>query len=457
MQAAKHPASYRDPAGFVFTYNGTVYRQVQETYAPHYRRLHESGLHKVLSDKGLMLPFEEVTGIPTPVAGAMQTLLPQQLHFISHPYEWCFGMWQDAALATLDIMELALDHGMILKDASAFNLQWHQGKMMLIDHLSFEIYEAGKPWKAYRQFCEHFLAPLALMHYFKLPLQGMTLASPEGIPVDTASKMLPFKSRWHLHTYLHIHLQAKMKKRVTEPGAETHLSLPKLRQLLQSLRAAIKHYKFDSPTGVWSGYYDEAAERAAYLPEKEAIIGKWLENLPVKTVTDLGANEGRFSLLAAKTGADVVSVDGDHYSVNRLYHRLKSESVNNVHPLVMNLAHPSPAIGVNNEERAGFFERRQADLVLALALIHHLCIGSNISFEQVAHMFRSCGDHLIIEFVPKSDEKVGMLLQSKDDIYQWYTPEQFEKVFTSSYEVLKKELVGNSGRVLYLMKPKHDA
>src|SRR5215216_8021058 len=162
-------ASFRDPCGFLFSRDGVLYRQVNRKYEQEYVRLIESGLYAKLVKAGLLIPHVEVDQ-PTiefdlvPQGGAgFKVIQPERVPFISYPYEWSFGQLKDAALATLSIQRSALRAGMSLKDASAYNIQFVRGKPTLIDTLSFELYKEGQPWVAYRQFCQHFLATLALM------------------------------------------------------------------------------------------------------------------------------------------------------------------------------------------------------------------------------------------------------------------------------------------------------
>jgi hypothetical protein len=155
------PASFRDPSGFVFTRDGKLYRQINPRYYKQYRHLINSGLYDELVKERLMIPFKEVA-----LDGAPENAIiiqPKRVPFVSYPYEWCFGQYKDAAAATLKIHLAALRYGMILKDASAYNIQFLNGYAALIDSLSFEFYDEGKPWVAYGQFCRHFAAPLALM------------------------------------------------------------------------------------------------------------------------------------------------------------------------------------------------------------------------------------------------------------------------------------------------------
>jgi hypothetical protein len=450
-----HPSSYRDPSGFVFRHEGILYRQVNQSYKKDFDLFMQSGLYERLTSERLLIPHEEVDQNFSAADNYYKTLLPQQLPFISYAYEWSFDMLKDAALLTLQLAKEGIGYGMILKDATPFNVQFVNGKPIFIDTLSFEQYDATKPWIAYRQFCECFYAPLALMHYLQFPLQQLILSYPEGIPLSLAAKLLPWKSRLNLHVNLHIHLQAKYatKKDVQQKEKAIHLSKQKLLNILNSLENSILSFHLNKPTGVWSGYYHEAKQREDYVSEKKKIIEQWVSNLSLKSAIDVGANEGEFSQLLADKNIFTIGADGDHYSINNLYQRIKAEHISNIHPLIIDFSNPTPSIGVNNKERSSLSERLQVDLVMALAVIHHLCIGKNIPFTSAIEMFLGLGKHLIIEFVPKQDEKVQTMLRQKKDIYDWYTEENFIKTFSAHYNIVERKEVGTSGRKLFLMQP----
>jgi hypothetical protein len=452
----RHPSSYRDPAGFLFYSKGRLFRQVNQSYRPHYEHLIESGLYQHLVDQQLLIPHEEVRENIRGEGDWFLTLKPEMLQWISYPYEWCFDQWKDAALATLAIAQEALNYGMVLKDASAYNVQWHKGKMMFIDSLSFEVWNEREPWIAYRQFCEHFLAPLVLMHYRQLPLQELFVSYPDGIPLNIAAALLPWRSRFHLHTYLHLHLHSKVSAMQQGNGqGKTAFSAAKMRNLLSSLQTAISNFKFSGKTGVWSGYYEEAAQRDDYLLLKRECIAAWLDRYSFQTAWDAGANEGNFSRLLAERNIHTVSTDFDHYAINRLYNAAKADGLINILPLLLDLSKPSPAIGLNNRERSAFFSRFHVNLVMALALVHHLAIGKNIPFDEIAEMFSRCGKFLLIEFVPPTDEKVKQLLSQKKRSFDQYTEGHFQDAFAQKFVVLERKEIGNTGRILYLMK-KHD-
>lgn len=454
-----HPSSYRDPSGFIFSQSGVLYRQVNKVFAPHFDYFISSGCYQKLVDKHLLIPHKQLNENLTGDTEWHTTLQPETIPFLSWPYEWSFDMLKDAALLTLTVLKESLSHGMILKDASAYNIQWYNGRLIFIDTLSFEKYNEKEPWVAYRQFCEHFLAPLLLMHYRKQPLQPMMLAWPDGIPLQIVSSLLPVRSKFSLHTYLHIHLNARMGAKAGSSSKKpVRFTKQKLLNLVASLEMLVKKLRLQGNKSTWSEYYTEAATRDNYLDEKKKIIREWLGAMSeIKTAADLGANDGVFSQLLAERNIFTIAADFDPYCINNLYLSVFKSREKNILPLVADIANPTPAIGVNNEERSALTERLHADLALALALIHHLAIGKNIPFDKIAFFFnRVCRKNLVIEFVPKGDEKVQLMLSAKKDIYTGYTEEAFEQAFKKYFQVSKRQPVGNSGRVLYLLT-KHES
>jgi hypothetical protein len=450
----QHPSSYRDPSGYIFWHDGVLYRQVNLSYKEHFDQLLQSGCYELLTSKQLLIKHEPVSNNLTGDNDYYTTLRPQLIPFISYPSEWCFDMLKEAALLTLKIAREAMGFNMILKDASPFNVQWLNGKPIFIDSLSLEKFNE-KPWIAYRQFCECFLAPLLLMHYNKKQMPGLQLAWPEGIPLDIISSLLPGRSRFSLYTYLHIHLHAKYSlKKGTPNQAIKPFSKQKLLNLISSLESLVSKLNVPAQDSTWTAYYDEASQRNDYLTQKKTIISQWQQALDIENVVDLGANEGEFSRLFAQQNKQVISADFDPYCINTLYNQEKKEGKTNITPLVIDLSYPTPATGVNNNERISFIDRVNADLVLALALIHHLSIGKNIPLDMVADLFQRLGKKLIIEFVPKEDEKVQLMLERKEDIYRDYDEPAFEKAFMRYYSIIDRKPIPGSGRILYLMQKK---
>ena len=455
-QVSTHPSSYRDPSGFMFEKEGVLYRQVNTVFKEDFDLFINSGCYEKLVGKELLIPHktiqENLTGSPEWYC----TLLPEKVNFISYAYEWSPEMLRDAALLTLQLAKEAISDGLILKDATPYNIQWHNGKLIFIDTLSFEKYNKTEPWIAYRQFCECFLGPLLLMHYSKTPLQQLQLAYPEGIPITIIKKLLPAKSRLSLYTYLHIHLHAQVaNKKNDNAPARIAFSKQKLLNVINSLESLIKKLKLPKQESVWSEYYNEAAKRNNYLEQKKKIVANWVTELSgIKSAIDLGANEGEFSQLTADKNIDTIAADSDPWCVNNLYKKIKSSGIKNTQPLIIDLSNPSPSIGVNNKERNSFLWRCNADLVLALALIHHLVIGKNIPFEKTAQLFEQTGANLIIEFIPKQDDKIQLMLKTKKDIYTQYNEENFISAYEKYFAVIDRKEINGTTRVLFLMKRK---
>lgn len=451
-------ASFRDKSGFMFEENGVFYRQVHHSYKQHYSALMTSGLYEALTKKGWLLEHKELSEIKNSslaLDDAYKILCPKQLSFISYPYSWSFGMLKDAALLTLKIQKLALVHGMILKDASAYNVQFVGSSPVFIDTLSFEIYTEGEAWIAYGQFCRHFLATLALMAYKNVSLNKLLIAHLDGIPLPLASKLLPWKTYFNIHLALHIHLHARTQVRLQDKKIEkSHKSLSKnaLLQLVQSLESAIKKLKWHSKATEWHDYYDKSVEKVYFEHKKDLVTAFLEETAPITgRVLDLGANDGTFSQLAAKVAKDVLSFDIDPACVEQNYIKLKSEKETRITPLIVDVTNPDPAIGWQNQERTSLWKRTKAQTTLALALIHHLSISNNIPLSMIAKWLSDISTHLIIEFVPKTDEKIQILLQNRVDIFEDYTIDNFINQFERYFIIKKQVIITPTERILFLM------
>ena len=459
-QSEKEFASFRDPSGFLFYQDDVLYRQVNQAYRPHYDRLMESGLYQALIEQGLMVAHEAVEGISSPQPDlAYKVIRPEMVRFISYPYEWCFHELRSAALTTLRLARLALEHGMILKDASAYNLQFVDGSWKLIDTLSFEIYEEGEPWVAYKQFCQHFLAPLALMAFKDLRLNLMSRLFIDGIPLDVASKLLPFRTKLNLGLLTHIHLHARTQakyagKEVKQEEVKGQISEKSLIGLLDSLRNTVKGLGVRVSGTEWADYYDATNYSETAFEEKKALISRFVDQIQPVEVWDLGANNGEFSRIASDRGIFTVAFDIDPNAISKAYIQTRKDRETNLLPLVMDLTNPSPGLGWAHKERQSLIDRGPVSMAFALALVHHLAISNNVPLPKLAQFFSEVCEHLVIEFVPKSDSQVKRLLTSRLDIFDDYTEAGFEAAFKTQFEILQKAPVPESERTLYLMKVK---
>jgi ribosomal protein L11 methylase PrmA len=471
MTWTRDRGSFRDPSGFVFVQGGIAYRQVNDAFSDPYRALMGSGLYEELSRSRLLVPHEEVALRLPDAPAAFAVLRPEQVPFISYPYEWCFSQLKAAALLTLEIQRRALGRGLVLRDASAYNIQFIGPRPIFIDTLSFGPYVEGQPWSAYRQFCQHFLAPLALISYVDPSLSELLRLHIDGVPLSLATSMLPLKTKLKPGLLMHLHLHGRSEAKTSgapredavepanggphRPPGSPAMGRTAMLGLIDSLDRAVRQLSIPQAKTLWSTYathlnYSESAQQS----KRELVarlIGDARASGRVDTVWDLGANTGAFSEIAARTGARVISFDVDHAVVEQHYNESIANGRDRVLPLVQNLANPSPAVGWNHAERRSLADRGPADLALALALVHHLAIGCNVPLPAVAEFFSRICRSLIIEFVPRHDSQVRRMLSLREDVFGDYTQEQFERAFGTHFRIAAAVPVDGTVRTMYLM------
>lgn len=451
----RDPGSFRDPSGFVFWHEDVLYRQINRSYQKHYETLMQSGLYEALVREQLLLPHAEIAAVPGQTADAYAIIQPEPISFISFPYEWSFSQLKEAALLTLAIQKLAMQHGMSLKDCSAYNIQFFEGRPVLIDTLSFERYREGQPWSAYRQFCQHFLAPLALMALTDPRLNQLLRIHVDGLPLDLASRLLPLRSRFSLGTLLHLHLHARSQARYADRAVKaSSRRMPRvsLQGLVDSLESVVTGLSWKLPRTEWGDYYENTNYSSAAFAHKSAAVGEFLDDFAPATVWDLGANDGTFSRIATGKGAFTVSFDLDQVAVEKNYRRARDAGERRLLPLLLDLSNPSPALGWAHTERQSLAERGPADVALALGLVHHLAIGNNLPLAAVAAFFRRLANALIVEFVPKSDSQTRRLLRNREDVFPGYDQQGFEAAFRGHFRIESAVRITDSERTLYAMR-----
>jgi hypothetical protein len=464
--AAREPGSYRDPRGFVFRRDGVLYRQINDSFADDWAAFESSGLHQALVREGLMVADQPAPIDLAPEPGAVAVIQPDEIAFISHPFEWSFSQLKDAALLTLRAQAVAGEHGMTLRDASAYNVQFRDGKPLLIDTLSFERAAPDQPWKPYGQFCENFLAPLALMAQRDGRLGELLRTWINGVPLDLASELLPRGTRYFspgLAAHIHLHARAQRQHAgdtgpdgapSTAPRSVT-MSEGRRLALLDHLKRTVEGLHLPAHGTVWADYADQTSYSEAGTASKEAIVRSMLEAVKADGGTrawDVGANTGRYSAIAAELGFWVLALDIDWAAVERHYLALKASGETRILPLLGDIAEPSPAIGWENTERASLIDRANADVLLALALVHHLAIGRNVPLPMISHLMARLSPHLIVEWIPKDDPMVKRLLAAREDIFADYSPAGFRAAFEREFEIVEERPITDSGRVLFRMR-----
>ncbi len=468
MTSAEHtaglvdPASFRDPAGYVFRRDGVLYRAIQPMAAADWAAFADSGLAAELTGRGLLVDHEPAAVELAPRPGAALVIRPRELTLISYPYEWAFSQLRAAALLTLEVQRRALTRGMWLRDASAYNVQFDAGRPILIDSLSFETADLTAPWPAYRQFCKHFLAPLALMAHRDVRCGLMLRDFIDGLPLDLAAGLLPGRTRLGgLLPHLHLHAAADRLPQQgqisgaadqrAEPARARAMTMTRHEALLDSLRRTVEGLKleFDSH---WLSYGHQTSYSPAGMASKREIVERMLAAAGGTVIWDLGANVGTYSDLAAGPGRQVIAFDQDAAVVELLWRNLTAEQRTGILPLVMDLANPSPALGWAHTERRSLFQRGPADVIMALALVHHLAIGNNVPLPHIAELLAGAGRKVVVEFVPKEDPMTQQLLAARRDVFADYTLDAFRAALNEQFTVSEEAPVADSLRSLFLLE-----
>ncbi|MCW5520704.1 class I SAM-dependent methyltransferase [Aureitalea sp. L0-47] len=454
----RHEASFRDPSGYIIHDGEVLRRVINPIYFDQYNALKEKGVFAALQKKGLLIDHEE-----TSVTDSEIVITPSPIPFITNPYEWCFEQYKHAALLTLQIQKYALSKGFVLKDASAYNVTFHNGKPVFIDTLSFDFYEEGTPWRAFKQFIMHFFGPLVLAKYHGTEILKMMQTHIDGIPVQLISSLLPAKTRFSSTLYTNIHLLAKLESKHSDDyKAETkiaRLSKKSQNNILENLFGYIKKLSINEATE-WGDYYDKTNYESESFQAKKALISGWVKPLKPQRLIDVGGNDGTFARTVIKDVPHVIVTDIDSNAVEQNYRRARDKQELNMLTFVSDVLQPAPGIGFNNTERNSLVERLidyDPDVTMALALIHHLTLSGNVPFEKSAGFFAKFSINLIIEFPKREDSWVESLLVRKREFinhFDFYNEGEFEKGFSKYFEIVQKEQIAGTQRVLYLLKRK---
>ena len=385
--------------------------------------------------------------------------------FVSYPYEWTFGMLQDAALLHLDLLSAALHEDFTLKDGTAYNVQWVGRRPLFIDVASFERLTPGQPWAGYRQFCQTFLYPLFLQAYKGVAFHPWLRGCLDGITPEQCANLMSLRDVVRpgvlKDVILHAWLEGSARVRASDlrqdlPRAGFHKSL--IQGNAARLARIIRRLEWSPPASPWSGYAGCNTYSAGDARRKADFVRAAFASRPVGLVWDLGCNTGEYSRIAAEHAKCVVAMDADHLAVERLYQSLRGQPAapgrQVILPLVSNFADPSPNLGWRLQERKSLAERGRPELTLCLALLHHLVIGAGIPMRELLQWLAALGTCLVIEFVGKDDAMVQQLLRNKRDNYADYDPELFDRWLNELFDVVRSERLESGTRTLYYAVPR---
>jgi hypothetical protein len=456
--AEPDPGSFRDPSSRVYLSDEAVWRGLDAEALADFQAFAATPFLQAALDAGQVVGTRLVDERPEGMDSWAGVLRHDRIPVISYPYEWSFEMLRDAARLQLDLVSQALDVGLTTKDASAYNVQFVGSQPRFIDIGSFERLREGETWFGYRQFHMHFLLPLMLQAYRGITFQPLLRADVEGVnPVD-ARRMMSF---WDIlsprrkGTLLHVSLQARAEAASSERDVKAELKGAGMKKevlvaQIRNLRKLVDKVRLRRADTEWADYGERGHYTDADLKAKEAFVSSVAEVVKPSLAWDLGANDGHFSRLVADHGAYVVAADGDHVAIDRLYRALRDAGDARILPLVLDLADPSPNRGWRGRERLAFSERSRPQLVLALALIHHLVISRNVPMQEFVDFLADAGADVVVEFPTPDDPMVqGLLRNKREGLHDDYTSEAFEVALARRFDIQRREALPSGTRTCY--------
>lgn len=457
----RDPGSFRDPSNLVFHADGRVLRGLRGDAVDDWHALAAAPFFQSLQQQGKLCrtwPVQRDSTLSADAQGWPVVLEHERVPFVSYPYEWCFSMLRDAAMLHLEVLLAALDDGMTTKDGSAYNVQWRGAAPTFIDIGSFESVRAGEPWAGYRQFCQTMLYPLMLQAHCGLSFQPWMRAQVDGIEAVQIRHLFNGARRLKAGVFKHIHLHEALQARYTRSTTESvradlrsaGFSAELVVAAVRGLQRLVRRLEWTPPRSHWTEYQGSCTYSAGDRQTKAAFVAEALAHRRPDLTLDLGANDGTYSRLAARHAQYVVAVEFDEAVVECLYRELRAEGERRVLPLVMDLANPSPGIGWRGKERAAFTDRARADLVLALALVHHLAIGRNVPLAEVIDFLAGAGRSVVVEFIDPTDPMASHLLANKPQgMFPDYRRDEFERLLAERMTIVRRQELPSGTRAMY--------
>jgi SAM-dependent methyltransferase len=385
----------------------------------------------------------------------------ERIPVVSYPYEWTFGMLRDAALLQLELLLGALDEGLTLKDATPYNVQWRGAHPVFVDIGSFERLREGEPWAGYRQFCMLYLYPLMLQAWKGVPFQPWLRGSLDGIEPQAVRSLLSVRDRFRRGVLGHVVLHSRFERRYGDRRRDVKRELSSagfhtglIRANVEGLRRLVRRLTWEPGRTEWSGYGEDNPYSDADAHAKEAFVRAATGGRRWPLAWDLGCNDGRYTRVAAESCDYFVAVDADAAVVELLYRALRDEGSRSILPLTVNVADPSPNLGWRGLERLALEGRGRPDLVLCLALVHHVAIAGNVPLSSFLEWLAGLETVLVIEFPTRDDPMVQRLLAAKGPAANPdYDTDSFERALARHWRVERRETLPSGTRILYRAVP----
>ena len=451
-----HPSSGSDWNGRVFEWNHDIYRAIGPCYVDVLAKLLHEGVLPKLTEQGLLIQTE-VT--PLHLDGYPMVVKHRRLPFVSYAAEWSATMMKDVALLLIDLERELVPFGLSNHDVNPWNVLFDWTKPIFVDLGALmpletdTIWPATKRnafWPAHDQFCQLILYPLYLMSWGHARIARSLLNDYKGVLKAEFLKLSPhapcrhqtalpqlgrsvarrvaqMAQRYLPQTVRSVVKTRLLRERIAAPGPKPDIA-SRLR-FLDRCRQEVESIKLEPSDRYWSDYYN--AFHGGQVPPfnetpewtvKNHNVFKILRALGPQTILDMGSNTGWYSQLAATNGNQVVAFDTDETCVDQLYYRARTNNLA-VLPLVMDFRSPSPGAGPCNNWLLPATERLQCDMVLALAVVHHLVSKRYLTFGQIAQTLSMFAKRrVLVEFMPPEDQYVR---DWRTREFDWYTTDNF--------------------------------
>jgi hypothetical protein len=465
VPTAADPGSFRDPDSRVVEREGRVLRALSPQGLEDFERLERTAFFARATEEGRLVRTSRSQDEPIDdgllTGGVAAVLEHERVPFLSYPYEWPFGMLKDAALLELRLMLDALEEGMILKDASPYNVQWRGSRPVFIDVGSFEELREGEPWAGYRQFCELFLYPLMIQAYRGVSVRPWLRGRVAGISPAECAGLLSFRDRFRRGTTSNVFLHSRLQTRYESSSRDVKGEMKRagfgtevLKATVRKLQKLVTRLEPPKRGTEWTGYEEELpyeeeeAARKAELVERAAGSRQW------ELAWDLGCNEGLYTRIAARHARYCMGCDADEGVIERLYGALREDGDETILPLIVDITDPSPGLGWRTLERKALTERGRPDLVLALALTHHVSITGNVPVRELVDWLAGLGASLVVEFVDPEDPMASRLLgRKRPHTHDDYRRDFFERCMNEAFDVESAETLRGGKRTVYFAHP----
>jgi SAM-dependent methyltransferase len=425
----KNKSSYVDPNGFVFEYEDRLYRSLNQAYAPLYDSLAGSGLIDRLVGEFNLVPTRH-TDIELESLDSACVLEHERIRPMTYCVEWPPAMLREAALTTLELLLVLLENDLSLQDAYPWNIVFSGTRPVFIDLTSIVEVDDQYIWPAFSQYQAFFSRPLELAANGKGNIaRSLLYNNISGISARDYYRNLSFL------------------KKLSKPGLALGVLFDNIAQQRGSLKTQVKHavkssmryvskevrlrfvnslknriqaLTFAKIEDIWSVYcrdIEESVDREAKIYFVEEIIDRFKP----KTVTDLGCNTGCFSVIAARKGAKVISIDNSEACTNALFYEACKENLP-ITPIVSDVICPTPPFGFLGTQYPGLAERGRSEMLFCLALMHHLHISGRQSFDRIAKLMDSfTTKYLVFEFVAKDDSNNDLIGAGREIDYNLAT------------------------------------